>query len=94
MDIETILRFQQQQTMILERQTNFSRILMLATIVLAIGAFLQVIIQLINIPTSTYNNIATILGFWGGIMLFVPMIFFLGLMGIIIYLIILTIRNR
>jgi uncharacterized membrane protein (DUF106 family) len=41
---------QEKQSEIIKKQTKFTQTLTIATVVLAIGAFLQICVQLINIP--------------------------------------------
>jgi len=79
------VKIQEKQQEIIERQTEFTRALTIATIVLAMGAFLQICIQLINIPPGTYKNIITQIGFSGGVIMFSFIIIFLGFMGFLLY---------
>jgi small basic protein len=82
------------QNKVIKEQTEFSRILMLATIVLAIGTFLQTIIQVTNIPQGTYEKMINVSGFFGGIIFSIGIVVLLALMGGIIYLIFLAFNKK
>ena len=84
---EKQIKIQEQQGELIKQQTKFSKLLMLATIVLAIGSFLQTVVLLINIPQEVYKNIVQTLGYLGGVLLLLGLVFLLLLMGGIIYLI-------
>lgn len=82
------------QTNLVLRQTEFSRLLTLATIVLAIGAFLQTTIQIMNIPSETYSQMIQSGGIWITLLAIMGLLFFISLMGGIVYLIIMTLFKK
>jgi len=87
------LEILEQQTILTSKQTEFSRLLMLATIVLAIGAFLQTTIQILNIPSGVYEKMIQNGGIWITLIATMGLILLFSLMGGIVYLIILSLKK-
>ena len=86
-----ILKIQNEQTKILKKQNRFNLILALATTMLAIGVFIEIIMNLIN----KKSNFSEIHWAFSSLLIFWITIFFVFMGGIIILLInILFYRKR
>jgi len=78
------MKIQQEQTEILRKQQEFNTVLALATTVLAIGVFIELIITLLN-EGLNFSEIVKI--HWGfGMLLIFGIMFFFTFMGGIIFL--------